>query len=216
MDRALSDLLAIAGEPIGLHLEQDEAIQLFGKWGAIGEALAQLLNRRNGFYAFDSALLVRPLKNGGSPLGLVEWNMHGLWKEQYVENLADMLFFAEDGFGGQFAIRNNTVCCFDPETGQFEVIGPSLDAWVNDLLNDYEFRTGYPLVHAWQERNAHLAPGMRLVPKIPFVCGGRYEVNNLYSLNEVKGMQFRASIARQIRDLPDGSQVILDISPTDP
>jgi hypothetical protein len=57
---------------------------------------------------------------------------------------------------------------------------------------------------------------MRLVPKIPFVCGGRYEVNNLYPLNEVKGRQFRASIARQIRDLPDGSQVILDISPTDP
>jgi hypothetical protein len=50
---------------------------------------------------------------------------------------------------------------------------------------------------------------MRLLPKTPFVCGGKYQLDNLYSVEEVKGMQFRASIANQIRDLPDGSDVVL-------
>jgi len=85
----------------------------------------------------------------------------------------------------------------------------SLGAWANEVMADYHFRTGYPLAHEWQMANAPLVRGMRLLPKVPFVCGGKYEAENLYSLTDVKGMSFRASIANQIRDLPDGAEIVL-------
>jgi len=49
--------------------------------------------------------------------------------------------------------------------------------------------------------------GHRLSPKIPFVMGGDYEVDFLYSIESVKAMRFRGSVAIQIRELPDGSKV---------
>jgi RHS repeat-associated protein len=213
---AISKLLSIAGEPVGSLVNVDEAVQYLGRWGALGKELAEILSRRNGFYAYESALLVRPLRHQGPPVGLLEWNGHGLWRDQYVVDLSEVLFFAEDIFGGQFCLRGDQVCSFDPETGLFEVTGASLGGWINDLLADYEFRTGYPLAHGWQVMNAPLPPGVRLLPKTPFVCGGKYEVENLYPLNDVKAMRFRASIANQIRDLPDGSQIILEVSPPVP
>src|SRR5207244_2392703 len=111
------------------------------------------------------------------PLGLLEWNAEDLWKGEYVEDLSSVLFFAEDVFGGQFRIRAERVCTFDPETGQIEVMSSSLGAWAHELLADYEFQTGYPLAHAWQVKNSPLPTGVRLLPKLPFVCGGKYEVD---------------------------------------
>jgi hypothetical protein len=162
-----------------------------------------------GFYAYESALLVRPLHHKNSPLGLLEWNAPTLWKAEYVETLSNALFFAEDVFGGQYCIREGTICNFDPETGLFDTVGSSLGEWANSLMADYEFRTGYPLAHEWQTKNGTLSPGMRLLPKMPFVCGGKYQVENLYSHSDVKGMLYRATIANQIRDLPDGAEIVL-------
>jgi hypothetical protein len=213
---AVTKLLSISGEPLSPPVGVDESTPYLSKWGTLGKELAETLNWKNGFYAFESALLVRPLQNAASPLGLREWNAPELWKGKYVENLADVLFFAEDAFGGQFCIRDQSVCTFDPETGLLEVMGSSLGAWANEMLADSEFRTGYPLAHAWQARNGPLPTGVRLLPKMPFVCGGKYEVENLYPLDEVKGMQFRASIANQIRDLPDGAQITFEIAPPGP
>ncbi|MCV2883591.1 hypothetical protein OE749_02615 [Aestuariibacter sp. AA17] len=45
------------------------------------------------------------------------------------------------------------------------------------------------------------------MPKTPFVCGGRFELDNLIAINAVSGMKSRANLARQIIDLPDGAQI---------
>jgi len=80
-------------------------------------------------------------------------------------------------------------------------------------MADYPFRTGHPLARAWQAKNSPLRPGMRLLPKLLFVCGGQYEVENLYPLDDVQGMPFRASIANQIRDLPHGAEIVFKSAP---
>ncbi|TLG92173.1 SMI1/KNR4 family protein, partial [Pseudomonas edaphica] len=77
------------------------------------------------------------------------------------------------------------------------------------LVSDYEVLTGYPLAHRWQKKKGQLAAGKRLLPKIPCVLGGGFVLNNLYSIDAVKGMKLRADIARQIKDLPDGAQIKL-------
>jgi len=205
MRQTIMKLLSIGGEPIGDPVGGTEALD---KLGTLGKELAEILKLKNGFYAYELALLVRPLGNTNPPVGLLEWNAPRLWKEQYHENLSGAFFFAEDAFGGQYCIRDGKICAFDPETALFEAMSPSLDVWANEVMASYQFRTGFPLAHAWQIENTPLLPGMRLVPKIPFVCGGKYEVENLYSLADVEGMLFRASVANQIRNLPDGAEIV--------
>jgi hypothetical protein len=53
-----------------------------------------------------------------------------------------------------------------------------------------------------------------LIPKIPFVLGGKYEVDNLYAGNIVDAMRFRASLARQISAIPDGTAITISTTPT--
>jgi hypothetical protein len=55
--------------------------------------------------------------------------------------------------------------------------------------------------------------GKRLLPKIPFILGGRYESSNLYAVDAVTGMCYRGELWQQLRDLPDGSQVRLKALP---
>jgi hypothetical protein len=209
---SVKDLLAVAGAPIGPPLAVTDFLN---RWGCLGNELATILTLRNGFYAYESSLLLRPFNNESLPVGLLEWNQPDLWRAKYNENLGQVLFFAEDVFGCQFCIREGSIYTFDPETGNFEKIAASFQEWAQILIDDYEFRTGYPLSHAWQMQNGPLPNGMRLLPKIPFVCSGKYDVKNLHSLSDVKGMRFRASIANQIRSVPNGMEIVFKLDNDD-
>lgn len=175
----------------------------------LGRELAALLAQRNGFYAFESALLVRPLNFSGNPVGLVQWNDEGLWRHGFETDFSGVLFFAEDIFGAQFCINRDEISSFDPETGEFQPIANTLRGWAGWIVEDYRVRTGWPLAREWQLQYGAIEPGQRLLPKKPFVLGGEFALGNLYKLNEVEGMLFRASIAVQLRDCPDGSTVTL-------
>jgi hypothetical protein len=151
-----------------------------------GSELINLLRIKNGFYAFESALLLRPLSNQNHPLGIKEWNAPELWRDEYSVPLGDALFFAEDIFGGQFCVKERAIHYFDPETGRFERVSASLEEWAKLLLfEQMNYWTGYTLGHEWQIQNQTLPPGSRLLPKVPFVCDGKYAVENLYLSDDV-------------------------------
>ena len=173
------------------------------------EDLINLLNKRNGFYGFESALHVFSVETDGEEIGLIDWNDKGLWIECYDDLARNALFFAEDVFGGQFCIKEDGIYTFDPETGSFDYLAPDINEWCKLILEDYEVLTGYPLANAWQKKYGSIPAGYRLVPKIPFVVGGEYEPDNLYLEKSTIAMKARASIALQIRDVPDGSNVQL-------
>lgn len=212
MPSAVEKLLSISSEAIVHQLPDFAEVQaVLGAWSSLGRELGEVLCIRNGFWVYESSLLVRPFKNQIAPLGLSEWNEGNLWKNLYAVDLDHVLFFAEDAFGSQYCLKDDTVCFFDPETGLFETLGNSLDVWARIVTEDFDYRTGYPLAHAWQTQNHPLGHGTRLLPKLPFVLGGKYELNNLYVNNDVDGMVFRASVANQIRDVPDGGHIVLEI-----
>jgi len=135
-------------------------------------------------------------------------------RRNWYQGLTDgLFFFAEDAFGGQFAIRNNDIVSFDPESGEIELLAQSPEEWAAKILLNYAQLTGYPLAHSWQIINGPIPMGKRLLPKIPFILGGRYEDGNLYAVDAVKGMQYRGELWQQLRDLPDGAQVRLKALP---
>lgn len=141
-----------------------------------------------------------------------KWNAPDLWRDTYGDLATDLYFFAEDAFGNQFAIQNDRIASFDAETGAVELFATTVEVWAERMMTDYELLSGFPLAHEWQTHNGPIAPGSRLVPKIPFVLGGEFTVENLHALDAVKGMRWRGDLARQIRDLPDGASVELKVA----
>ena len=189
----------------------EEELNLLSRYDSLGDELGNFLQTKNGFYAFESALLVRPISSSEAVFGLKEWNDPELWISQYSVNLKDFLFFAEDLFGSQFALCTDGVVRFEPEQGQHILLCPTLAEWCELILKDYDFHTGFSLAHTWQKENEPLPAGNRLLPKTPFVLGGKYKADNLYSSKDVQGMRFCAKLANQIQNIPDGTEIIFKI-----
>ncbi|MFI1520827.1 hypothetical protein [Kitasatospora cineracea] len=171
--------------------------------------LQPLIAARNGFFAFESALLVRPWGGGR---GTAEWwNSGEVWRDSYDELPTGLTFFAEDIFGFQFAVDEGGFCSFDPETAESERISDSLDGWIDYMLSEYDEATGYSIAHEWQSVNGPIPAGSRLAPAVPFVLGGSYDADALAAKSDVELARFRATIFNQIRNLPDGAQVRITI-----
>jgi hypothetical protein len=176
------------------------------------DELREVLVARDGFYAFESALHVRPATAGTlKEPSLSEWNAPSLWAASYASDSQECFFFAEDGLAGQICLWNGAVARLDPETGALEHIAPDLETWAGLILANPGPLTAFPLVHSWQAENGPLASGLRLFPRIPFVLGGKYELSNLRAFDTLAGIRFLASIARQVRDVPDGSPVEIKV-----
>lgn len=210
MSDALGQLLRVSSPSLAPWTPAAAARMLRGL-GRVGDELFDLLERRNGFYAFESALHVLPVGQIPGQMDLERWNSPQLWRRDYGELAVGHLFFAEDALGDQYSLRGDGIAWFDAETGAIEEFAISLDEWASKIIATPGECTAWPLAHVWQERHGALTPGERLVPKIPFVMGGRYDLDNLYSLDAVEAMRFRAHIARQIKDLPDGSRIELKV-----
>src|SRR5688500_8361407 len=112
------DRLISAGSPSLSHsIQSAEDISR----DSLSNVLASILENKNGFYAFESALLVRPSQApSASVLDIQSWNSWDLWREAYGETVAGITFFAEDIFGCQFGVRQESVVSFNPETGEIE------------------------------------------------------------------------------------------------
>jgi hypothetical protein len=203
MGNRLDRLVSAAGPALSARTTSNTDIPR-----TLADDLSTLLKRRNGFYAFESALHVFPA--GPAPADTVsvqQWNSHDLWRYSYGDLAKELFFFAEDAFGVQFALRAGSVVIFEPETGKFEELAEGIEGWADKILTDYACLTGYPLAHDWQVQHGRLLPGKRLLPKRPFVLGGGYSVGNLYALDAADGMRLRGDLAVQLKDLPDGATI---------
>jgi hypothetical protein len=206
----LRKLLSISGEPLADAIGPAEAgLQFPG----IESNLASALASKNGFFAFESALCVFPTRPSAAAHDLPAWNHPALWKNDYELFPQNCICFAEDIFGEQFCLMDGTVSRFDPETGDFTRVCRTVEEWAEMILDDFSLMTGYGLARHWQAKHGPLSPKHRLVPLTPFVCGGEFSTGNLASLEAARGMRMRADLARQIRDLPDGSKIRFEIVP---
>lgn len=203
---SLDKILSNSSSPLSDKSPEISA-QIRGLAGALADQLLEMLCQRNGFYSLESALHVFPTHSSQCEIGICDWNENSLWRNRYKNLANDCVFFAEDVFGGQFCIKDSRVYTFDPETGFLEYLADGIDSWAQVLINDYEVLTGYPLAHQWQIKNGQIPAGKRLLPKLPFILGGEFEIDNLYLADAVKGMISRANIANQIKDLPDGAKI---------
>lgn len=214
MNTQINRLLQVASEPLSNQWSSGNE-QFAIKHGQAGVELIELLRMKNGFYAFESALHVFYCDSNGDHMSLQTWNAPETWRTEYGNLIhQDMLFFAEDAYGNQFAISKGEVVLFYSEFAEIEFISKSISEWAEILLSDWRGFTGYELAHDWQCQHRPLREGERLTPKVPFVIGGKYETSNLYAGRSVDVMRFRGSLAQQLANIPDGAPVNLEITPS--
>ena len=178
--------------------------------GEHGISLIALLEQKNGFYAFESALHVFPFapQNDCASQEVMRWNTYSTWKHAYPDVVRGTFCFAEDLFGYQYCIFKGEISRFDPETGFIETVCRTFEEWAELIATDTDFQTGYPLALAWKAKRGLLQAGKRLLPIYPFTTKqGAYELSHLYAGDALEGMLSRAEFARQISKLPDGGQV---------
>jgi hypothetical protein len=205
----IDQLLSIASGALGDGVEPADRAILPG--GRTFDELLALLKRRDGFYAFESALHVFPLRTTADSYGLIDWNAADLWRGEYATMADGYLFFAEDLFGEQFALKDDAVWRFNPETGTADNIADTVADWARRILDDYDAETGHPLAHQWQTQHGQLGPRQRLMPRKPFVAGGEFTTENLVLVESAASLRLRASIAQAIKDLPDGTPISIEI-----
>jgi len=177
--------------------------------GLPGE-LATLLSVTNGFAVFNYGVQVFRSGPGGLGPELGAWNDKATWKHTYDDLADDLLCFAQDLFGLQFAIEGGRrVSTFDPETGERQTIGDNLDDWAHWLLREPDRRGTRSFATRWQDDHGPLGHDDRLLPRTPFALGGEYTDDNLAVCDAVTAMRVRGPVARQIHDLPDGATITL-------
>jgi len=127
---------------------------------ALGSELFQMLEQKNGSYAFEYALHVFPLSTDPE-VGLEGWNAESLWRKKYEDLAEGLLFFAEDILQDQFCLSKaqSGVHRFHAETGQTTFMAESVEEWAGVILSNYRTETGWPFVHEWQEKNGRLPLG---------------------------------------------------------
>ncbi|GGM89423.1 hypothetical protein GCM10010106_41060 [Thermopolyspora flexuosa] len=192
----LRRLAELGSAPLGGPLQEQNGVP---------NILRPLLLMKNGFYAFESSLHVYPW--GGGPGSGEFWNDPRLWREEYGDAVAGLTFFAEDAFGFQFATDGDAIFSFDPEVAERERVSSDVMEWASLILEDFEVRTGFPVMHEWQVHNGRILHGHRLAPATPFFLGGKYEAREMRMMESVGLMRFRANVYRQVKDLPDGAKV---------
>lgn len=177
---------------------------------SLGRELSELLATKNGLLSPDSALWVRGCGNG--QYDLARWNAPTAWRATYGPLVEGLFFFAEDAFGSQWCLGEYAVFAFDPETGEITEFAPDLGQWAERVIADYDYLTGAPVTREWQATNGILPYGSRMIPAIPFMFGGAFDLTNVHPIDCWEGINFRASLWQQTKDLPDGATVQLKIT----
>jgi hypothetical protein len=171
------------------------------------DELHSIFIKKNGFLAFESALLLFPTATVESIRSLAEWNSPAGWRRFYKAIPPEAIFFAEDVFACQFGIGKETVLKLNPESGNIDEHSACLEEWAGKILADYDAETGWSLAREWQQTNGPLPLGHRLLGKRPFVLGGDYSLDNLVAVDGWVAMEKLGYLFNQIKNVPDGNRV---------
>lgn len=203
-EQAVRKLLNHSSRPIGQELREASPVDI------ADEQLRALLREKNGFFAFGSALHVFPLDSGVSGPDLIGWNDLSGWRRHYSDAVPESaMVFAQDLFANQYFVGLDGVFKLNSETGETEIRGETIEAWVEAVLEDYNYETGYPIGLEWQKLNHPLQPDCRLLPKKPFVLGGEYVPENLVEVEASVAMEKLGQLSAELNGLPDGTAVEL-------
>ena len=173
----------------------------------------RLLERANGAYLHEHALHLFGACESPAWHSLRAWNDRATWRDTYGDATDGLTFFAEDAFGDQFAYTGSggEVVTFEAELGRIVPAAPSFVAWLEEMIE--RPAALLPVDVLARERSEHRmhAAGTHLYSWPPLFSVESREGVSLGHVDAIEAMRFRGELARQIRNLPPGTQFRLDL-----
>lgn len=118
--------------------------------------------------------------------------------------------FAADAFGDLYAVSGSTILKVETETGVMDAVAHNLEEWASVILADPDVEVGESFLREWERTHGTMSKGERLHPRMPFIFGGGYDDENIVAMPLPEILKFRAELARQTSDLPDGARITLE------
>ena len=170
------------------------------------------LEQTNGYVAYHGGLHVRGacLAPAWHSLRRVWIGDHALYILFPVLEATDVPF-AEDALGDQYVLRDGYVQRLDAETGELTALNADLaefDAAVR--ANPIEFLNLGPLEN-FRAQGGILEPGQLLSVYPPYCVEAGSADRSFRAIGAEDRIRFLASLASQLRDLPDGAQIKFEI-----
>lgn len=135
-----------------------------------------------------------------------------LFNKYYSDLFPGVFVFAEDIFGNQFAfLKDGSVVFLNIETTEVMETFQNFKHFLSAISDDIDYYSGFSIAEKWEKSHVKIQLEQRVSPIKPFIIGGGYEVKNLHLLNKEKLFDYTSFIARQIKDLPDGTDITLKI-----
>jgi hypothetical protein len=182
---------------------------VLGASGAPGTPHRALLELANGAFLFDGALHLFGACEAPPWHSLSAWNAPATWRDAYGDLAGGLVFFAEDAFGDQYAYSGigGEVVLFEAELGRAVHAAPSFTAWIEALSTAAESLLPIELVRA----HGRASPGKQLYAYPPLFSVEAKDGVSIGDVDAVEAMRARGQLARQIRDLPPGTQIKITV-----
>jgi len=170
--------------------------------------LRDFLASTNGYVAYHGGLHVRgaclaPAWHSLRTVWLGDFALHRL----YPEVRADDIPFAQDALGTQYVLRDAIVHRLWAETGDLESLEADLGTFDREVRNNPTEYLGLGPLEDYRASGGELEPGY-LLHVHPPLCSKESEAG--VSVRPVPALgliDWLASLARQLRDVPDGGRV---------
>jgi len=203
----------------GVPFEEDVFESVFSKTSIDLSLYREMLRQRNGFFCYHRSLHFFGACRAPRYHSLLQWNDPEGWRKEYRSLAENLIFFAEDVFGYQFALRDKKIVRFDFESGVCKPMARSFRKWFQLLEKRIDEHSGWPVAVHWEEIQGQSIPfESHLSVYPPFIAGGEYDAEHLKPIDRFQHMGFSGHLAWQIKDLPDGTQIEIsfeDENPTD-
>lgn len=188
----------------GPPLEKSDKLQ------ALPSDLIEILWQVNGFVAYAGGLHFRglvdqPQWHSFEHYHSGEMALHKLFR-QVKEYDAP---FGQDYLGNQFLLRDHQVFRLRADTGEVTSLKVDLAGFLDKIRDDPVGYLSLELLATYQQEHGVLEPG-QLLHTMPPLCLKRPEKNvAVRAVPADNAVAFLANFARQISDVPDGTQVDL-------
>jgi len=204
----IDELLHNADVTFDYTSELELALSTIEKYPGVDDVYRKVLSK-GGFHAFSRSLRVFGLTQHNDAKNILWWNEPTTWKFEYRDFLKEVWSFAEDVFGNQFLFDLNGLFWLNNETGELTYLCDTFSQWLSIIKKDILYYTGAKFALDWHKIHPDeiLTGKFYLCPIIPFVCGGDYDVKNLFRYDALKCLSLKADFARQIKNLPNGTQI---------
>ena len=192
------------------------AEEILGASGRLLTPHRRLLELHNGGYFHGHALHVFGACEGPAWHSLRAWNATATWRDTFGDATDGLVFFAEDAFGDQYAYtsvpgQSGSVVCFEAELGRVVPVANSFLDWLEEMVERPSSALPVDVVVAQTTAERRLHAGTHLYAWPPLFAAESRDGVSVGHVDAVEAMRFRGELARQIRNVPAGTQVKIDL-----